>query len=140
MPLVVRARLCTGCRTCELACAFAHGAACAPGGPASPGGYATPGASRVHVTSDDPLHLPLLCLQCDDAACMRACPTRALVRNEITGAVELAGERCIRCEACVIACPFGNIRISAGAMPQKCDLCGGDPACARFCPSGALWY
>lgn len=128
MPLVVRAHLCNGCRTCELACAFAHGAAGAPG------------ASRVQVMAEEPRHLPFLCLQCDDAACIRACPVFALVRNETTGAVELLRERCIRCEACAIACPFGNIRISGGAVPEKCDLCGGDPACARFCPSGALRY
>ncbi|HCO77189.1 MAG TPA: (Fe-S)-binding protein, partial [Rhodocyclaceae bacterium] len=23
---------------------------------------------------------------------------------------------------------------------QKCDLCGGDPACAAACPTGAITY
>ena len=23
---------------------------------------------------------------------------------------------------------------------QKCDLCGGDPACATACPTGAITY
>ncbi len=126
--LVVNARLCTGCRTCEIACAFAHG---------TPGAF---GAPRVRVAADRTLHVPVLCLQCDDAACVRVCPTRALGRNARTGAIECASSRCIRCGQCAIACSFGNITVTATGETQKCDLCGGQPACARFCPSGALKY
>jgi len=126
--LVVDPRRCTGCRTCELACAFAHGQ------------LAQPGLSRVKVYPTGPdRHLPLLCLQCSQAACLQVCPTAALSRNEGTGAIELAEQRCIRCRLCVVACPFGNLHVDerSGAI-VKCDLCGGDPACARFCPTHAL--
>ena len=128
MPLTVNARLCTGCRTCEIACAFTHGVAGAIG------------ASRVRVAADRTLHVPVLCLQCDDAACVRVCPTRALTRNRETGAIDCASTRCIRCGQCAIACSFGNISVTPAGDYVKCDLCGGAPACARFCPSGALRY
>ena len=40
---------------------------------------------------------------------------------------------------CVVACPFGNIYFdSVSTYPVKCDLCGGDPRCVKFCPSGAI--
>ena len=40
---------------------------------------------------------------------------------------------------CTIACPFGNIVYDAiAAAPLKCDTCGGDPSCARYCPTQAL--
>src|SRR5512135_432831 len=46
-------------------------------------------------------------------------------------------DRCIRCGACVAACPHDAIRVAetpALARPAECELCG---ACAAACPSGA---
>jgi Fe-S-cluster-containing dehydrogenase component len=41
--------------------------------------------------------------------------------------------------ACVAACPFGcAIFDKQQDVFVKCDLCGGDPACAHFCPTKAL--
>jgi Fe-S-cluster-containing hydrogenase component 2 len=40
---------------------------------------------------------------------------------------------------CVQACPFGNaIWDEKLAKVLKCDNCGGDPACAKFCPTEAI--
>lgn len=127
--LVVTPPRCIGCRTCELACAFAHGSS------------GQLGSARVRVYPAGPeRHVPILCLQCSEAACVRVCPTGALRRNAETGAVELEAARCIRCRLCVVACPFGNLHVAPGASDSivKCDLCGGDPACAKFCPTRAL--
>jgi Fe-S-cluster-containing hydrogenase component 2 len=42
---------------------------------------------------------------------------------------------------CVNACPLGNVSFSVPAGKiVKCDLCGGDPACAKYCPTGCLVY
>ena len=42
---------------------------------------------------------------------------------------------------CLLACPLGDIHFDREAgVAGKCDLCGGDPACVRFCTSGALRY
>mgnify|MGYP001583937379 CR=1 FL=1 len=120
---------CNACHNCEMACAFRHAV------------NGAPGRSRVQVNGSPDVNIPLLCLQCSDAACMKVCPTEALVRSEVTGAVEVIASRCTMCLACVAACSFGNLSADlAGGAVLKCDLCGGDPACARFCPSGALTY
>ena len=38
-------------------------------------------------------------------------------------------------------CPFGAILYDPdNRRVIKCDLCGGDPQCVRFCPTGALQF
>ncbi len=131
MRLYVTPNLCTACRTCELACAFRHSRAAVQ-----------PQASRItaHVVVADKVNVPLVCLQCEEAACAQACPVEALVRDEATSTIKLIEERCVGCRQCVAACPFGQMRFDDGALTAyKCDLCGGDnPSCAAFCPTQAL--
>lgn len=121
---------CIACGKCELACAFAHGS------------EGKPSKTRINIFKRGPeLGTPVVCFQCDDAACAAACPTQALVRNEETGAIEMARDRCILCRLCVAACPFGNMLWDETYhIVQKCDLCGGDPKCVPFCPTKALDY
>ena len=123
--------LCTGCRTCELACSFTHTV------------NGKPGRSRIYplATGLPDLWVPVTCLQCDDPACAKSCLVNAITRNAETGAMELDAEICIRCMACVAACPFGcSLLDSINNLVVKCDLCGGDPVCAHFCPTKALRY
>jgi anaerobic carbon-monoxide dehydrogenase iron sulfur subunit len=117
---------CTGCRTCELACSMVKGE----------DGNLGLSRIRIHPTGDES-YMQMTCLQCVDAACTQVCPTGALARNEETGAVDFDEERCIGCMLCEVACPFGHIQFADG-IPYKCDLCGGDPACVKFCPHQAL--
>lgn len=131
MLLRVVVERCNGCGNCEMACAFVHAASGHPGRP------------RLTVIRDVPSRAgsatPIVCLQCDDAACVAACPVDALSRNDATGAIELQEARCVRCGSCVDACPFGNAMWDGNRdAVVKCDLCGGDPWCARFCPTAAL--
>lgn len=129
--LVVVPSRCTACRTCELACSFRHGE---PSRPAIP-------RIRTFDRGGEPRNVILTCFQCDDAACVKVCPTKALARNEGTGAIEVDDLLCIGCGACTVACPFGQIEIDPrSSLAVKCDLCGGDPACAAFCPSKALTF
>lgn len=122
--------LCIACGKCELACAFAHGE------------LGKPAKSRINISRESPdVGIPIVCLQCDTAACLQACPTNALARDEKTGAIVLKSERCISCRICVGACPFGNISFDEVCkIVQKCDLCGGEPRCAPFCPTRAIEY
>ena len=127
-PLVLLPNRCTGCRTCELACAFAH----------SEDGNLGLSRIRIHPAGPD-RYVQVTCLQCVNAACVQVCPTQALVRNADTGAVCHDENRCVGCGLCETACPFGHMHFAVEMRkPVKCDLCGGRPACAMFCPHEAL--
>ena len=130
--LFISPNLCIGCRTCELACSFAH----------TDKKTLMPGKSRISIFAFSPeINVQAVCLQCNTPACSNACPSGALSRNEQTGAIELNEDKCVMCHSCVAACPFGNIHLSSKSpVPIKCDLCGGDPMCAKFCPTHALSF
>ena len=126
---IVNPDLCTGCRTCELACSFTHSI------------NNQRSLTRIYPLESGikDLWVPVACLQCDDAACIKSCLVDALKWNPETGAIELNQDGCVKCMACVAACPFGcAILDSQHDMIVKCDLCGGDPVCAHFCPTKAL--
>ncbi|MBI4702553.1 MAG: 4Fe-4S dicluster domain-containing protein [Deltaproteobacteria bacterium] len=129
--LYVTPSRCTACRTCELACAFRHS-----------GAAVSAQAARIsaHVVVPEKSNVPMVCLQCEEAACVKVCPTAALARHEGTGAIAVAQDKCVGCRQCVAACPFGQARFDEARLKAyKCDLCGGvDPACAAFCPTRAL--
>ena len=129
----VRPDRCTACRNCEFACSFSHLIEGKPAG------------ARIKAVMDperrENRNSVVVCFQCDSAACVAACPARALWRDVASGAINHVLERCIRCASCVAACPFGNMRWEAlNAYPSKCDLCRGDPVCVRFCPTAAIEY
>jgi carbon-monoxide dehydrogenase iron sulfur subunit len=129
----VTPKKCTACRNCEMACSFAHLA----------GGRPTTARIRAFADADgrEDRNAVIVCMQCDDAGCVKACPANALWRDQETGAVYHVEARCIRCQSCVAGCPFGNMRWeSTVLLPTKCDLCDGDPVCVKFCPTGAIQY
>ncbi len=127
--LVIDHEKCTSCRLCELVCSAWSGGAYRP----------SQARIRVAIKADEAFYFPMVCLQCDDAPCIDECPTEALVRDPTTGAVVVVEEDCTECGLCESACPYGAIRMHDG-KPQKCELCGGDPECVRFCAPGALRY
>lgn len=128
IQLVIKPERCVGCRVCELMCSFEHFE------------QFNPRMAAVAVVDyfEDALSIPVMCLQCDDACCLKVCPTGALKR-EANGHVSYDAGKCIKCKLCMHACPFGNIHYSPVARQMiKCDLCGGDPMCAKFCDADAL--
>jgi len=72
---------------------------------------------------------------------MLACSVGAITRDPKTEAVVIDDEKCIRCKKCIEACPFDAIWFSEETNKiLKCDLCGGDPQCIKWCPINALKY
>ena len=126
--LVIDPKKCISCRTCELVCSFKHFEEFNP---------RLANVSVFHY-EEAAITVPIMCLQCDEAACAATCPTGALKR-QADGVVTHDANTCIVCKMCVNACPLGNISYSpAKRIIHKCDLCGGDPWCARHCPTGAI--
>lgn len=90
---------------------------------------------------------PVVCMHCDSPTCAEVCPADAIKRTE-DGIVQTALKpRCIACNNCVLACPFGVPKMNTGMnMMMKCDMCydrtsvGLKPMCASVCPSQALYY
>jgi Fe-S-cluster-containing hydrogenase component 2 len=71
---------------------------------------------------------------------MKSCPAGAIQRDEKTGVVHVIHSKCTACEWCTKTCPIkGAIKIvSILGKAFKCDVCGGDPACVKHCPTGAI--
>ncbi|MBZ0283430.1 MAG: 4Fe-4S ferredoxin [Anaerolineae bacterium] len=90
---------------------------------------------------------PVVCMHCNSPTCSEVCPADAIKRTE-DGIVQTALKpRCIACNNCVLACPFGVPKMHTGMnMMMKCDMCydrtsvGLKPMCASVCPSQALYY
>jgi Fe-S-cluster-containing hydrogenase component 2 len=122
---------CTGCLQCEMACSYIHTQTI------------NPSKSRIKVFSfeHEGRKVPYTCTQCSEAWCLHACPVDAIRLDPLTGAKVVLEATCVGCKVCTIACPFGTINYMADVgKVQKCDLCDGDPACAKACPTAAITY
>jgi len=130
--------LCTGCKSCEIACAIEHSTSKDLFGAVFERQYPR---KRIFVCAAAGQSIPLNCHHCEDAPCLHACPAGALYREE--NIVKHAGERCLGCGACQMACPFGVIaRLPNSKVVAKCDGCPDrqTPACVDACPTGAVKF
>jgi Fe-S-cluster-containing dehydrogenase component len=90
---------------------------------------------------------PVVCMHCDSPTCAEVCPADAIKRTG-DGVVQSARKpRCIACNNCVLACPFGVPKMNTQMnLMMKCDMCydrtsaGKKPMCASVCPSQALFF
>lgn len=130
--LLIDISKCRACRTCELACSFFKGGEC------------NPARSRIHSErwEDESFlgtTLVRVCQQCSPPVCKVVCPTAAITLDKNTGATLIDYTLCNGCGLCIRVCPFGSIRLDhKKKIPLVCDLCGGKPKCAEWCPAGAI--
>jgi Fe-S-cluster-containing hydrogenase component 2 len=95
----------------------------------------------VYTWEREGFSVPMMCQQCDEASCMKVCPTGALHRAKGAEVVAYEKDKCIGCRMCTMACPFGNVTFDGpSGTVLKCDTCDGDPQCVRFCPNKALEF
>lgn len=88
-----------------------------------------------------------VCKHCQDAGCMNACPTGAIIRTQFD-TVYVQQDICNGCGYCVPACPFGVIDLdfASDGKAHKCTLCydrlqeGMEPACAKACPTDSILF
>lgn len=92
-------------------------------------------------------HFSLACNHCDDAPCMKHCPTLAYTKDKKTGAIIHHAEACVGCTYCTWACPYDAPKFNETTkIVEKCNFCvdrisdGIKPACSEACPTGALEF
>lgn len=127
---------CIGCQACVQACSECD---------------THRGTSMIHLEFVDrassPQTTPVVCMHCEDPTCAKVCPADAIKKTD-DGVVQSARKpRCIACNNCVLACPFGVPRMQVELdLMMKCDMCydrtseGKKPMCATVCPSQALFF
>lgn len=121
---------CDNCKDCVGACERAHF-----------------GVAHMFIQPVDGSYLASNCRQCELSPCVEACPTGACEQTK-TGVAAIAPMKCVGCQLCAIACPFGAIWFDAlNKISRKCDLCMtrlsevAEPACVEACGQhGALFY
>ncbi len=120
---------CTGCRVCEMLCSLLHEQECSTS------------KSRIKILKGKEwaFDFPLLCIQCAESPCIDSCPMEALHRDETTGIVVVDAELCNGCGVCLTECPIRALTLDEQKdIVFKCDLCGGDPECVKWCTREAL--
>ncbi len=129
--LIVDFDKCCGCDYCMLTCSMFHE------------DLPQMSKSRVKVyhNESEALSVPMLCEHCEEPPCIPACPTEAISKDPEMGVVSIDGEVCTGCRMCVDACPYSAIRIDPDDNEAMiCDLCGGDPMCAKGCMPDAIQW
>lgn len=128
-------RKCIGCHACTIACKAEHEI------PVSVNRCWVKTVEKGTFPDSRRFFFPVLCNQCEDAPCVRICPTRALFkrRDEI---VDLNPSSCIGCRACMEACPYDQLFIDPNThTAEKCNFCANRvenkllPACVSVCPT-----
>jgi len=129
--LVLDPEKCVGCHTCEMVCSLKHHGGCSRT------------RSRVTVlterTQDN--SVPIMCQHCERPLCQEICPVGAIYRDMTTHAMLIDADKCLGCKMCIFVCPFGAPSLDhIDRVTFKCDLCEGDPECAKLCPSEAIQF
>lgn len=171
--MFVDTTICTGCKACQVACKEWNAL---PGEPAhftrSPG-MPYPVANNFtgdsydntgSLSATDWRHVRFIeqfdaerhkerwlfssdsCKHCNDAGCLNACPTKAIIRTDL-GNVVVQQDVCIGCKFCIPSCPYAVISFSQkSGTVHKCTLCndrihnGLGTACAKACPTGSIRF
>ena len=141
--MVIRQNLCIDCERCLGACRTTNNV--------PDYGYRTAILEKhaPEAIGQKTEFIPVLCMQCNDPPCVRACPTRASYKDKNNGIIRMDEKKCIGCKACMVACPY-NARYFNNEKHaiDKCDFCfearlsKGEKltACANVCPTGARTF
>jgi len=148
--LIIDIEKCEDCNNCFLSCKDEHVDNDFPG-------YTAPQVKHGHrwvnimrkergrFPQIDVAYLPIFCMHCDNAPCIKAAKDGAVYKRDdgivIIDPVKAKGQKHL-----VDACPYGAIWWNEeDELPQKCTLCAHlldqgwkEPRCVQACPTGAL--
>lgn len=116
-------------------------------------GAAASGGCGSHQPLSKTVNVPMSCMHCEEADCVTVCPTGASYKRAEDGIVMVDPEKCMGCNYCAWACPYGARELDEdeGVM-RKCTLCvdriydtaldpeDRQPACVLACPVHARHF
>ena len=137
---------CVGCLACMVACKAVNNVPIGSYwnkvlriGPVKKDGYAKTNDVEMY-------YLPVQCQHCENPACVSVCPTEAS-HKLADGTVQVDKEKCIGCQFCAMACPYGVRYLNEEErVVEKCTLCeqqiaqGELPQCVTNCVGMAKWF
>lgn len=138
--MVIDLRKCIGCHSCSVACKVEN--------------EVPPAVWRSWVKVMEKgvypdvrtAALPVLCNNCENAVCVKVCPTKASYQRD-DGIVMIDPHKCVGCKYCMAACPYQVRYLNpVRKYAQKCYFCahrvdrGLQPACVETCPAGARTF
>lgn len=152
---VIDIAICNGCYCCQIACKDEH-----VGNDWTPYAKPQPDTGQFWLKQNEFVrgtvpkvkmnYLPVLCMHCDEAPCIPACPIEGALYKRDDGLVIIDPVKCTGCKNCVDLCPYGVIYFNDGLnIAQKCTGCahlldGGHaidvPRCVDACPTEALKF
>jgi len=162
LGLVIDLDTCVGCHACAVACKEWNDASkvAGPLPDYDPRGAQPSGVwfNRIRhyeigeYPASKTVNVPMSCMHCEDAACVTVCPTGASYKRS-DGIVLVDADKCMGCNYCSWACPYGARELdrNAGTM-KKCTLCVDrihderlpeaerQPACVLACPTHARLF
>ncbi|MCI8367778.1 MAG: 4Fe-4S dicluster domain-containing protein [Eggerthellaceae bacterium] len=105
-----------------------------------------PAAGGTDFPNVEMYFLPMQCQHCENPACVDVCPTEA--SHKLTdGTVQIDKEKCIGCQFCAMACPYGVRYLNEEErVVEKCTLCeqkisqGELPQCVAQCGGRARFF
>ena len=145
--------ICNGCYNCQIACKDEH-----VGNDWTPYAKPQPDTGQFwlklheHIRGTVPkvtmYYLPILCMHCDNAPCIKACPIKGALYKRDDGLVIIDAEKCTGCRNCVDACPYQVIYFNEDLnLAQKCTGCAHlldrgwkEPRCVDACPTQAIMF
>ncbi|RLK50924.1 Fe-S-cluster-containing dehydrogenase component [Alkalispirillum mobile] len=162
LGLVIDMDNCVGCQACVVACKqWNTSGTLGPLTDYDPYGEAPEGVAFNHVRSyevdtfpnNKTFNMPMSCMHCETAECVTVCPTGASYKREEDGIVLVDQDKCMGCNLCAWACPYGARELDeAQGTMKKCTLCVDriydeqlppeerQPACVLTCPSNARHF
>lgn len=159
LALAIDLNVCVGCSACVTSCkqwnTSGSAGAMADQNPydADPSGTFFNRVQTFEVGSfpnTEVVHFPKSCMHCENPPCVPVCPTGASYKRAEDGIVLVDYNKCIGCNYCSWACPWGARELDEfKKVMTKCTLCvdriydeslderDRKPACVLSCPTGA---
>ena len=150
--MIINVDECVGCYCCQIACKDEHVA-----NDWSPYSKPQPDTGQFWIKIKEMergttpkvkvTFIPTICMHCDNAPCIHACPEAAIAKRD-DGIVLINPNKCNGCKICIDACPYEAIYFNKElSIAQKCTMCTHlldkgwkEPRCVDACQRGAKTF